>query len=97
MIREYLYGPNDTVYVWDPSDFRRPVFNAKTWGSNVHAAAASGQYLYITTYESYKDGSGAQDTGEVVRIDMQDCETACKNDPVRDAIGNENRPTFPNM
>ena len=72
MIREYQYGPNDTVYVWDPEDFKSPLVNAKTWGSNVHAAASSGRYLYITTYESYKSGSSVQDTGEVVRLDMAD-------------------------
>jgi hypothetical protein len=72
MIREYQYGPNDTVYVWDPASFSRPLYNSKAWGSNIHAAASDGRYLYLTTYESYKDGSGAQDTGEVVRVDMAD-------------------------
>jgi hypothetical protein len=72
MIREYQYGPNDTIYVWDPGNFKTPAANSSAWGSNVHAAASSGRYLYITTYESYKDGSSAQDTGEVVRIDMAD-------------------------
>jgi hypothetical protein len=72
MIREYQYGPNDTVYVWNPADFKTPLVNAKTWGSNIHAAAASGRYLYVTTYESYKIGSSVQDTGEIVRLDMAD-------------------------
>ncbi|MDR3355358.1 MAG: hypothetical protein LBO21_09980, partial [Synergistaceae bacterium] len=71
MIREYQYGPNDTVYVWNPGDWKTPIINTKAWGSNIHAAAASGRYLYVTTYESYKNGSTAQDTGEVVRIDMK--------------------------
>ncbi|MDR1515946.1 MAG: hypothetical protein LBS45_09635 [Synergistaceae bacterium] len=71
MIREYQYGPNDTVYVWDPEDWRTPIANTSAWGSNVHAAASGGKYLYLTTYESYKDGSRAQDTGEVVRVDTQ--------------------------
>jgi hypothetical protein len=71
MIREYRYGPNDTVYVWNPEDWKNPIANIDTWGSNVHAAASDGKYLYVATYESYKDGSRAQDTGEVVRIDME--------------------------
>jgi hypothetical protein len=70
MIREYQYGPNDTVYVWDPADFKTPVFNAKTWGSNIHSVASDGQYLYLATYESYAGASGPEDTGEVVRVDM---------------------------
>jgi hypothetical protein len=71
MIREYQYGPNDTVYVWNPADWKRPIVNTKEWGSNIHAATSRGQYLYLVTYESYKDGSSAQDTGEVVRVDMK--------------------------
>jgi hypothetical protein len=69
MIREYQYGPNDTVYVWNPADWHAPIINAASWGSNIHAAASNGRYLYVTTYESYKDGSRSQDTGEVARID----------------------------
>ncbi|MDR1515289.1 MAG: hypothetical protein LBS45_06305, partial [Synergistaceae bacterium] len=69
MVREYNYGPNDTIYVWNPANWKAPIVNTSSWGSNVHAVATLGQYLYITTYESYKDGSRAQDTGEVVRID----------------------------
>jgi hypothetical protein len=75
MIREYNYGPNDTVYVWDPDNFKTPVLNSSGWGSNVHAAASSGQYLYLATYESYAAGAtvpGGEDTGEVVRVDMGD-------------------------
>jgi hypothetical protein len=71
MVREYQYGPNDTVYVWDPAEFKTPLVNTKAWGANVHATAAYGRYLYITTYESYKSGSTLQDTGEVARIDMR--------------------------
>jgi hypothetical protein len=72
MIREYTYGPNDSVYVWDPANWLSPLVNTKSWGSNIHAVASDGrQYLYLTTYESYKDGSFSQDTGEVVRIDMK--------------------------
>jgi hypothetical protein len=71
MIREYSYGPNDTVYVYDPANWTAPVVNTKDWGSNFHAAASNGQYLYLTTYESYASGSGAEDTGEVVRVDMK--------------------------
>ncbi|MDR1514725.1 MAG: hypothetical protein LBS45_03445, partial [Synergistaceae bacterium] len=70
MIREYQYGPNDTVYVWNPADFKTPVFNAKTWGSNIHAVASDGRYLYLATYESYAGASSPEDTGEVVRVDM---------------------------
>jgi hypothetical protein len=75
MIREYNYGPNDPVYIWDPSDWSKPIVNKNSFGSNIHAAASSGQYLYLATYESYA-GSG-EDTGEVVRVDM-------KNGYVRD-------------
>jgi hypothetical protein len=72
MIREYHYGANDTVYVWDPSNWNRPIINTNSWGTNFHAAAPSGQYLYLATYESYGAGSSsAEDTGEVVRVDMK--------------------------
>jgi hypothetical protein len=70
MIREYNYGLNDTVYVWDPDNFKTPVLNSSGWGSNIHAAASSGQYLYLATYESYAGVSAPEDTGEVVRVDM---------------------------
>jgi hypothetical protein len=70
MIREYNYGPNDGVYVYDPTDWKNPVFNGSDWGSNIHAVASNGRYLYLATYESYKGSSSGQDTGEVVRIDM---------------------------
>jgi hypothetical protein len=72
MAREYQYGPNDTVFVWDPANFKVPIVNAKTWGSNIHAVASNGRSLYAATYESYKDGSAVQDAGEVVRLDMAD-------------------------
>jgi hypothetical protein len=78
MVREYNYGPNDGVYVWNPSDWSKPVINRSDWGSNFHAVSANGQYLYLTTYESYAGGGGNEDTGEVVRVDM-------KNGYVRDA------------
>jgi hypothetical protein len=71
MIREYNYGPNDTVYVWDPANFKATPLNVKTWGSNIHAVASDGQYLYLATYESYAGASGPQDTGEIVRVDMR--------------------------
>ncbi|MDR1649975.1 MAG: hypothetical protein LBR71_06910, partial [Synergistaceae bacterium] len=74
MIREYRYGPNDTVYIWDPSDWSRPIVNARNFGSNIHAAAAAnGRYLYLTTYESYAGSASAEeDSGEVARVDMRD-------------------------
>jgi hypothetical protein len=71
MIREYFYGPNDTVYVWAPPDWSRPRVNRKDWASNIHAVAAHGKYLYLATYESYAGGSTAQNSGEVVRINME--------------------------
>jgi hypothetical protein len=71
MIREYRYGPNDTVYVWDPANWASPLVNPSNWGSNIHAAVSSGGYLYLATYESYAGESGGEDTGEVVRVDMR--------------------------
>jgi hypothetical protein len=71
MIREYHYAANDTVYVWDPADWKKPVVNTNSWGTNFHAAASSGRHLYLATYESYGSAPGSQeDTGEVVRVDM---------------------------
>jgi hypothetical protein len=75
MVREYQYGPNDTVYVWNPANFKASIVNLKTWGANIHAVASNGRYLYAATYESYKAGSAVQDVqyaGEVVRLDMED-------------------------
>jgi hypothetical protein len=71
MIREYHYGPNDGVYIYNPADWKNPVFNGSNWASNIHATAASGQYLYLASYERYAGGGGNQDTGEVVRVDMK--------------------------
>jgi hypothetical protein len=71
MIREYNYGPNDTVYVWDPEDWKTPLANVKDWGSNIHAAASVGKYLYLATYESYAGEPGGEDAGEVARVDMK--------------------------
>jgi uncharacterized membrane protein YgcG len=71
MIRDYQYGPNDSVYVWDPLDWKRPKVNRNDWGSNIHAVAENGRYLYIATYESYVKGVQGQNTGEVARIDMR--------------------------
>jgi hypothetical protein len=73
MIREYNYGPNDGVYVYEPSAFGTPLINRSDWGSNIHAAVSGpdGKYLYLATYESYKSGSRNQDTGEVIRVDTQ--------------------------
>jgi hypothetical protein len=72
MIREYHYAANDTVYVYAPPDWENPIVNTTDWGTNFHSAASSGQYLYLTTYESFALGSDAEDTGEVVRVDMKD-------------------------
>jgi hypothetical protein len=72
MVREYRYGPNDSVYIWDPSDWKYPIVNTKDFGSNIHAAAG-GRYLYLATYESYAgSASTEEDGGEVVRVDMRD-------------------------
>jgi hypothetical protein len=82
MVREYHYGPDDTVFIWDPADWKKPVVNKKTLGSNIHAVASDGQYLYLTTYESYgsssTENSNAEDSGEVVRVDMKNGYTADK-------------------
>ncbi|MDR1482198.1 MAG: hypothetical protein LBI74_06190 [Synergistaceae bacterium] len=71
MIREYNYGPDDMVYVWNPLDWSRPEVNRKDWASNIRVTAAEGKYLYLATYESYNESSAAQETGEVIRVDME--------------------------
>jgi hypothetical protein len=80
MIREYNYGPNDSVYIYNASDWSAPPVNKRDLGSNIHAVASGGpdkedkrdrKYLYLTTYESYAGASGDEDTGEVVRADME--------------------------
>lgn len=69
MVREYNYGANDSVYVWDPSDWKTPMLNERGWASNIHDVASDGRYLYLATYESYV--GQAQAPGQVVRVDMR--------------------------
>lgn len=77
LTRERFSGRDDTVRVFDPSDFSRPILNVNSWGAaNIHSAASMGQYLYLTTYESYAPNSPVENTGEVVRVDMADGYTA---------------------
>ncbi|MDR1048666.1 MAG: hypothetical protein LBL51_02830 [Synergistaceae bacterium] len=74
MIREYNYGPDDRVFLWDPSDWSKPKINKKGWASNIHAVATGSpndRYLYLTTYESYSGSGTLQETGEVARVDME--------------------------
>ncbi len=69
MVREYRYGPNDTVYIWDPANWKTPIVNESNFGSNIHAVTSHGQYLFAVTYEGYFNGMSYQDSGEILRID----------------------------
>lgn len=69
MVREYRYGPNDTVYIWDPANWKTPIVNESTFGSNIHAVTSHGQYLFAVTYEGYFNGVSYQDSGEILRVD----------------------------
>ncbi|MDR1472795.1 MAG: hypothetical protein LBS75_09750 [Synergistaceae bacterium] len=70
--RERVAGKDDTVRVFDPADLSKPITTSPSWrAANIHAAASIGDYLYVTTYESYAD-SAVENTGKVVRIDMAD-------------------------
>jgi hypothetical protein len=71
LLRSRSSGLEDSVWIYDPSNFRKPILNRKGFGSNIHAAASSGRYLYLATYESYPDSGNDEDSGEVVRVDMQ--------------------------
>ncbi|MCL2010999.1 MAG: SYNERG-CTERM sorting domain-containing protein [Synergistaceae bacterium] len=70
LVREYNYGPNDNVYIYDAAGaFVSPIVNESNWGSNIHAITTLGNYLYLGTYESYS-GSSTQLSGEIKRVDM---------------------------
>ncbi|MEG1604146.1 MAG: hypothetical protein RRY12_03820 [Cloacibacillus sp.] len=69
MIREYRYGPNDTVYIWDPANWKAPIVNESCFGTNLHAVTSHGPYLFAVTYEGYFNENSNQDSGEIVRLD----------------------------
>jgi len=68
-LREYNYGANDFISIYNPNDFSKPIINVSDWGSNIHAITTLGNYLYYGTYEDY-DESGDQLSGKLGRIDM---------------------------
>ena len=70
LIREYQYGPNDSVYIWDPANWNTPIVNANRFRTNIHCVRNYGKHLYLSTYESYEPGDYAQNTGEVIKVDM---------------------------
>lgn len=81
-VREYSYGPNDNVMGFDPHNWGAPLFETKEWGSNIHAAASSGRYLYVVTYERRAaENPQEQLPGEIVRIDMGDAYRVDKRVP----------------
>ena len=69
LMREFNYGPNDNVLIYDLDNFTTPKVNVSNWGTNIHAIARLGTYLYLGTYESY-DASNNQLSGEIKRFDM---------------------------
>ena len=72
LIREYNYGPNDSIFIYDPDDFSTPIVNVSNWGSNISAITALGNYLYYGTYERYETGNPDQLSGEIKRVSLQD-------------------------
>jgi len=69
-LREYNYGTNDTVFIYNHGDYSKPIENASNWASNINAVAALENFLYLGTYESYESGNPDQLSGKLVRIDM---------------------------
>ena len=70
LVREYNYGPNDFVKIYDPTNWTAPIKDVSGWASNIHNVTSHGRFLYLTAYESYEAGASTQDPGEVVRVDM---------------------------
>lgn len=70
LIREYHYGPDDSVFVYDPKDFKAPIVNVSNWGTNISAVTSLGNYLYIGAYESYNPGDPTQLSGGIKRVNM---------------------------
>ena len=70
LLREYQYGPNDLISVYDPENFSSPLVNASDWGTNIHSIATLGKYLYLGTYEGYNPGEPDQLSGEIKRVDL---------------------------
>lgn len=69
MVREYNYGPNDGIYIYERTGDAKLklVKNTTGWTPNIHGAASSGKYLYLASYEQKESDSSA---GEIVRVDM---------------------------
>ena len=71
LMREYNYGPNDNIFIYDPDDFSSPVMNVSNWGSNISTIATLNNYMYYGTYERYEAGNSNQLSGEIKRVNLQ--------------------------
>jgi len=69
---------NDTIYVYDASDWSRPVVNTKAINCyTINGASAMGRYLYIACTQRYKvNGQNTPGTngtdGSVIKLDTAD-------------------------